>query len=119
MVRSDMLRSGEVKSCGCLHDELFMDSVKNAYAKNFIENTSIPKLKSHKPQANNTSGVPSVSWNNRAKKWLARIQFQKKTYNLGYYDSIKDAEAARNVAKKALHGDFLEWYTANYKKDNK
>lgn len=35
-VRSDQLKSGEVKSCGCLHDELFESYKKENYKKMYI-----------------------------------------------------------------------------------
>jgi hypothetical protein len=113
-----MLRSGDTKSCGCIHDELLRENAKKAYADNFIENTSIPKLKSNGLQRNNTSGVVGVSWHKHIKKWYARISFKGKNYSLGYYDSLGEAEEIRETAKKELHGEFLKWYEENYTKDS-
>lgn len=106
-VRSDNLRNGEVRSCGCLHDELFQRNVRRAYEKNFKDGTSIPKIKSNELQRNNTSGVPGVSWHKKARKWQARIAFRGKTYCLGYYDDLEKAKEARELAKKEIHTNYL------------
>lgn len=110
LVRSDHLRSGEVQSCGCLHDYIFQKNRLKAYEKNFVFKTSIPKIESVKLQNNNTSGATGVRWHKRIKKWQASINFKGVTYNLGYYIDIEDAKKARNIAKQNLHGDFLEYY---------
>lgn len=43
-VRRDMLVSGEVSSCGCVHDELFQKNVKKAYENNFVQKRVFLKL---------------------------------------------------------------------------
>jgi ATP-dependent RNA circularization protein (DNA/RNA ligase family) len=45
-----------------------------------------------KAHRNNISGVRGVVWSKHAKKWCARAKINKKDYNLGYFDSIDDAE---------------------------
>lgn len=106
-IRSDRLRNGEAQSCGCIHDELLREKVKKAYKNNFKDGTSLPKLKSTKPQKNNTSGVLGVSWHKASNKWCTRISFKGKSYSLGYYDDIDDAKQAREIAKKELHEKYL------------
>lgn len=108
LVRSDNLRNGEVQSCGCLHDDLLREHVKKAYEKNFVDGTSIPKIKSNKLQANNTSGVKGVTWHNKTGKWCARISFKGITYSLGYFDDIEKAAEARKDAEKELFEKYLE-----------
>lgn len=116
IVRSDYLKTGETKSCGCIHDELFRKNVKKAYENNFIEGTSIPKIKDNKLQKNNSSGITGVYWHKKIGKWMARISFKGKAYSLGYYDDIRNAAEARKEAEKELIGPFLEWYEKEYKK---
>jgi hypothetical protein len=60
--RGDYLRSGEVSSFGCLHDELFQENGKKAYKKMFVESTNIPRIKSKNIQKNNVSGIRGVGW---------------------------------------------------------
>lgn len=115
LFRSDMLRSGEVNSCGCLHDHLFRTNVKKAYAKNFVEGTNIPKIASNTLPRNNTSGIKGVRWHSRAGKWQASITFKGKDYHLGYYTELEEADKIRKIAEKELFGEFLKWYKENYK----
>lgn len=114
LVRSDMLRSGDVESCGCLHDNLLRENAKKAYENCFVFDTNISKIKSNKLQSNNTSGVRGVYWHKHIGRWNARIQFQGKAYSLGYFKDIQEAAAARKIAEKELHGDFLDWYKKAY-----
>lgn len=79
-------------------------NVKKYYAKNFIEDTNLALIQSETVSRSNTSGVKGVSWHKGSNKWVARIQFQKKTYNLGCYDKLEDAKQA----EEKLHDGFLE-----------
>ena len=54
-------------------------------------------------RSNNTSGYPGV--HRKREKWAAKITFEKVTYQLGSYESIKDAIAARQEAEKKLRDD--------------
>ena len=110
LVRSDSLRGGDTKSCGCLHDDLLQENVKKAYKNNFVYNTNISRISSSKIQKNNTSGVTGVRWHKKSQMWHASIGFQKKYYSLGYYHDIKKAAKIRQVAEKELFGNFLDWY---------
>ena len=47
---------------------------------------------------NNTSGVKGVHWSSARSKWIAQITLEGKPKNLGYYDTIQEAAAARNKA---------------------
>lgn len=59
-----------------------------------------------KPSARNTSGVRGVTWSKAACKWMAQIAKAGKTYHLGLFHDIKDAEAAVTKARESLHGDY-------------
>lgn len=111
-VRGDYLRRGEVKSCGCLHDELFQKHSDKGKSTHLYK-THISVLSS-KIQKNNTSGAKGVSWHKATNKWAARIQFQEITYSLGYYNDIEEAKEARSIAEKHLYKDFIEWFSKNY-----
>jgi len=47
---------------------------------------------------NNTSGYPGVGWYPRTKKWRAYIRTCGALIHLGYFDTIGEAIAAREVA---------------------
>ena len=115
IVRGSNLRSGETRSCGCLHDEHFAEvSLPKAHKTNFVENTNLGKIRQTRLGRNNTSGVCGVSWHRGRNMWCARITFQKKDYSLGYFHNIEDAAIARRQAEKNLFGEFLTWYYEQY-----
>lgn len=113
-VRGDLLRSGEVKSCGCIHDELLRENVQKAYKNNFVGGTSVSKIITDKLQRNNTSGIRGVSWHKGQEKWQARIMYKGITYYLGYYSDIKDAEKVIKTAREYIKKDFVDWYSQEY-----
>ena len=56
----------------------------------------------------NTTGVKGVAWRNDIQKYRARIYANKKTYKLGTFEKIEDAEKAVSEARKKYHGDFAK-----------
>ena len=57
-------------------------------------------------QRNNNSGIRGVSYEKKRGKWSARISFNGKKKNLGYYDTADQAGEAYAAAAKELHGEF-------------
>ena len=114
VVLGSLLRSGETRSCGCIHDELLREKAKKAYQNNYVKGTAVNKITATKLQSNNTSGVRGVSWEKNQKKWQASIGFQKKSYHLGYFNDLEEAKQARQKAEEELFGNFLEWYAEKY-----
>jgi len=63
---------------------------------------------------NNTSGYPGV--HRKRDKWAAKITHQKVTYQLGAFERIEDAVAARQAAEQQLREDpalFPGWVLQN------
>lgn len=60
-------------------------------------------LNQHVMRKDNKSGRTGVSFCKLTKKWVAQIQFRKKTIYLGRFDSIEFAHAAYAAAKAQLH----------------
>jgi hypothetical protein len=58
------------------------------------------------PQANNTSGVPGVSFYPPRGKYRARIKHYGYDLHLGYYTTFLEAVQARNEGMKWLFGEF-------------
>lgn len=52
-----------------------------------------------KLQKDNTSGYKGICWDKQMKMWKARISFNNKRINLGYYNDIKDAIKIYNKIK--------------------
>lgn len=56
--------------------------------------------KNKKRQSNNTSGFVGICWDAGRGKWRARIKDNGKQIQLGQFDSIEEAKAAREVGEK-------------------
>jgi hypothetical protein len=56
-----------------------------------------------RPKSNNVSGLLGVSWNRKAKRWVANIKHENKTKWLGYFDSAQEAHECYVSAKRVLH----------------
>lgn len=115
-VRSDLLKTKNNQSCGCLKK-------KNAIVqlnKLRVENTNIAfiegALKNNKSKRA-ISKVKGVYYNKTRKYWYAKITFQNKEYYLGSYgDNKQEAINARREAEEKLFGNFLKWYREKYNK---
>ena len=51
------------------------------------------------------TGVPGVTWSKHAKRWIVRININKRTKNLGYYLDFNEAVKIRRAAERE-HGYF-------------
>lgn len=103
-VRSESLRRGFTKSCGCSKYE----KPSNFYV-NLLENTNISHLNGNIPK-NNKSGVKGVFWDKRSKKWKATIGFKREIIYLGLYDNLEDAAQARKEAEEKYFKPILDKY---------
>lgn len=65
--------------------------------------TSGENAKNRKLISTNKSKCCGVHWSKRAKKWCANIRVSGKGINLGYFEDIRNAIAARKQAEK-IHG---------------
>lgn len=99
------------RSCGCLRKKMASDQQEKASEsyqdKYVVDDTNIAIISREKLIKTNKSGVTGVCWDKSKGKWLARIEFQKKVYNLGRYDNKEDAIKARKEAEEKLHKNFL------------
>lgn len=107
IVSQSELQRGETQSCGCLQKE------RAKAALNLIDGTSVAVLErvhGKAPQSNNTSGYTGV-YQRKNGRWTAYINFKKKRYYLGTYETKEEAAQARKCAGE-IHADFLAWYYA-------
>lgn len=58
------------------------------------------------PQRNNTSGARGIYFEVRRRKWRARITVDGVCHDLGFFDTVETASAARDAAALRLLGDF-------------
>lgn len=117
-----LLKSGRVRSCGCLGTENSIKNGKHAGEvirdKYCITGTNINNLTT-KINKNNTSGIKGVYWDKQREKWVAQIKFRGHNYFLGRYTKIEDAAEVRKEAEKKIFGNFLKWYYEAYPQKDK
>jgi hypothetical protein len=58
---------------------------------------------------NNKTGLKGVSWKVRDKKYIAQIQFKRKNYHIGSFDSPEEAKAAYDKKALELFGEFANF----------
>ena len=98
VVKSNRLRSGHTKSCGCLDR-----------GPVYVDGTSPDMLRAAKiARKNNTSGVPGVDWLAKKGLWRATICFKGKRHYLGSYHDFGEAVKARKRGEEELHDTFLD-----------
>ena len=111
------LQAGLIVSCGCTAAEEVTLDLANVNRGN-IEKTNTHILQGALDGVmyeNNKSGVRGVYFSNTYKNYWANIVFQGKRYNLGRYNTIEEAQKAREKAEEILYGSFLEHYEADLK----
>lgn len=69
--------------------------------------THAQNVKNASVRKDNTSGVKGVNWNKRQKKWVARINLNKRI-QLGSFDTFDDAKEAYNRAAEYYYKDFAK-----------
>lgn len=99
------LRSGKIKSCGCLRVDKGKE-LKEYHEKNLRKDgVMIPSLK-RKKYRNNRTGVKGVSL--YGDKYRASISIKGKSIYLGTYNNINDAASSRKKAEEKYHKPFLD-----------
>ena len=87
-----------------------LDHIDGNRLNNRIENlrecTDSQNLCNSKIKSNNTSGVKGVYWHKLKQKWTARISFNKKEYQMGYFNEKEDAINAVLEARPKIHKEF-------------
>ncbi len=59
-------------------------------------------------QTNRSSKYKGVVWYKQTKKWMARVQWNRQRYHLGYFKDETKAALAYNRKAKELFGDFAK-----------
>ena len=87
-----------------------VDHIDNDILNNNINNlrwtTVSENLMNQSMSKNNSSGVKGVCFNKKNNKWFARIDMNKKTYNIGYFNTLEEAKEARQKKANELFGEF-------------
>ena len=96
-IPANQLMKGAQVSCGCGKAKRLKET--NGY----IDGTCLKMVFSSRLNRNNTSGCKGVFL--KRGKWAARIQYKKKIYYLGAYDSYEEAVAVRKLAEQWVMED--------------
>ncbi|WP_321389033.1 hypothetical protein [uncultured Enterococcus sp.] len=120
IVSAANLKSGNVKSCGCLAIENGKKHADQLHTKNVLERAKASKRKSdgidgtmassltRSLSKRNKSGKKGVVWVDSRKKWQADITIKGKKKFLGRYDNLEDAIKAREQAEKEYFQPILD-----------
>jgi hypothetical protein len=73
---------------------------------NLREATFSQNIMNSKTQTKNTSGYKGVSFNIGKNKFESYVSFNHKKIHIGLFDTAKEANEARKVKAKILHGEF-------------
>lgn len=109
LVRTQHLRSGHTKSCGC---RIRAGGLQSAFGLTYTDGTCVEMLAAKRVRRDNTSGVPGVDWLHDRQRWRASICFKGKRYFLGSYRQFEDAVRARKRAEETMHDQFLAEFAA-------
>lgn len=88
----------------------YVDHINNNRSDNRIENlreaTALQNSWNQKKRITNTSGIKGVGWNKKAQAWGARCMLNYKSYFLGRFKHLEDAENAIKLFRKEHQGEF-------------
>jgi hypothetical protein len=84
-------------------DHVNQDRSDNRWV-NLREATNAQNQHNTKLFSSNTSGVKGVCWHKGAKKWIARIRADGRRINLGLFDTVEEAKAAREAVEVLARG---------------
>lgn len=70
--------------------------------------TQAENRRNSKIRKDNTSGYKGVVWSKWAKKWMCRININKKSIHLGYFMNPRDAAFFYNIHAIKYHGEFAQ-----------
>lgn len=94
---------------GC-HPKAMLDHVNGDGLDNRFENlreaSRMQNACNRRLDGRNTSGFKGVFWHKRHNKWISKIQVNRKSIHLGYFDEPAKAHEAYKAAAAKYHGEF-------------
>ena len=96
---------------GEIVDHIDGDGINNSKSNLRIA-TIRENAKNRKVSSSNTTTVTGVYFDNKSKKWVVKIQVDKKLITVGYFYDFNDAVEARKKAEEKYYGEFARSKTA-------
>jgi len=103
------LKRNAIQSCGCVLREIVSKRIVEESKKNFVDGTNIAAIAKNTVRKDSTTGVRGVAMRENG-RYRAYITFKRKRYNLGSFETIEEAAAARKEAVENKYESFLESY---------
>lgn len=103
------LLNGDITSCGCAQ-KLRPAKAKEEY---LVNNTYIATIRSDKPSKRSTTGIKGVYWSKTKNKYQAAIRCQGINHELGYFNSLAEAVAARLEAEEIYFKPLIDDFNKN------
>lgn len=114
-VNKSHLLSGDIISCGC---KMRKNAIE-ARAPKLYEGTDINKISTATATSRSSTGIRGVSYSTRREKYRANIGFRGQKFELGYFDTLEEAAAARKAAEERLYKPLIEeWRERQNKKSD-
>lgn len=78
------------------------------------------KISTSAATSRSSTGIRGVSYSTRHEKYRANIGFRGQKFELGYFDTLEEAAAARKAAEERLYKPLIkEWRDKNEGKQEK
>lgn len=108
-VPASCLLGERTRSCGCLNREQMSRMHEHMHYGN---DTCVERLvRAQKDGIHNSAGFRGL-FQTKDGRYRVSITFQKKRYNLGYYQDFDEAVRARLAAEQTLHQGYIDAYGA-------
>ena len=116
-VAGHSLRSGGLKSCGCVKRGNIKKLHEQNQEKIFLNRTHLGRITKNPIGKNNKTGVVGV--HKHGEKFRAGIRFKGKQYHLGTFDNLEDAQIARKRGEEKYFQPMIEKYSKGMEKNEK
>lgn len=112
-INKSHLLNGDIISCGC---KMRKNAIE-ARAPKLYKGTDINKISTATATSRSSTGVRGVSYSKSRGRYRASIGFCGQKYDLGYFDTIEEAVAARRRAEEKMYKPLIEeWRERQNKK---
>lgn len=98
------LLNGDIVSCGCK----MKGNAIEARASKLYKGTDINKISTATATSRSSTGIRGVSYSKSRGRYRANIGFRGQKFDLGYFDTIEEAAAARKAAEEKLYKPLIE-----------